>query len=132
MPSFNAADAAEPLEYDFAPYADARGTVPEPSDDQVAEFYGNLSRNLERALGAERVADVDMTDPLEVGALFQSLTSEDHRAMYDSLLDLHAGVCSGEPSREQIAALPFRLRRAFYGMVQGWLRPESSRPATDD
>jgi hypothetical protein len=63
--------------------------------------------------------------------LFASLDSDDHRAMYEQLLTLHADVCGGQPDREAIAALPFRLRRAWYGMVQGWLRPEASKPATD-
>lgn len=132
MTSFKASDALEPLEYDFKPYADAKGTVPEPTDDQVARFYADQARNLESALGEERLADVDMEDPVAVGRLLQSLNADDYGAMYDQLLDTHAAVCSDQPTREEVAALPFRLRRAWYGMVQGWLRPESSRPATDD
>lgn len=129
---FNAQTALEPLEYDMKPYHDARGTVPEPTDEQVAEFYAKLGKQLEIALGAERVADVDMTDPMAVGELFMSLDADDNRKLYDALLELHADVCSGEPSKEAIAALPFRLRRAFYGAVQGWLRPEALTPATSE
>lgn len=132
MTKFDAATAVEPLEYNFAPYHDAKGTVPEPTDDQVAAFYGDLGKQFEKSLGAERLEGVDVTDPLDVAKLFMSLDGDDHRAMYHQLLELHVAVCSGEPSREAIEALPFRLRRAWYGMVQGWLRPESSRPATDD
>lgn len=132
MTKFDAANAVEPLEFDFKPYADVAGTVSEPTDDQVAEFYGTLGRQLENALGEERMKDVDVTDPTDVGRVFMSLTTEDHRTMYEQLLDLHAGVCGDQPSREDVAALPFRLRRAWYGMVQGWLRPEASTPATDD
>lgn len=132
MAKFNAADALEPLEYDFQPYVAAKGTVPEPTDEQVADFYGNMGKQLEVALGAERVAGVDLTDPMQVGRLFMSLTVEDHRRMYDANLDLHSAVCGGQPSRDELAALPFRLRQAFYGMVQGWLRPEASKPATTD
>ena len=132
MAKFTAADAGDPLEYDFRPHDDATGTVPEPTDDQVAEFYAALGRGLEDALGEERVAEVDLTSPYGVASLLGSLTADEHRAMYDYLLTTHADVCSGSPSREQIAALPFRLRRAFYGAVQEWLRPESSRTATDD
>lgn len=132
MSKFNAADAAEPLEYDLAPYApDAKGTVPEPTDDQVAEFYARLGKQFENALGAERLEGVDMTDPVDVAGVYMTLDADDHRKMYQALLDLHADVCSGSPSREAIEALPFRLRRAFYTAVQGWLRPEASRPATD-
>lgn len=131
MPKFEAKDALEALEYDFAPYIEAKGAVPEPTDEQVSAFYGDLGRQLELALGAERVAGVDLTDPMQVGRLFMGLTAEDHRKMYDAALDVHAAVCSDHPSREDLAALPFRLRQAFYGMVQGWLRPEVSTPATN-
>lgn len=128
---FKAEDAVEPLSYSFAPYHDSKGTVPEPTDDQVAAFYGDLGRQLELALGPERMAGVDVTDPIAVGGVFMSLTTDDHKKMYEQLLDLHAAVCSDSPGREVLEALPFRLRRAWYGAVQGWLRPEVSTPATN-
>lgn len=132
MAKFDASTAVDPLEYDFKPYADVKGTVPEPTDDMVAKFYGDLGKQLEHALGEERLEGIDVTDPVDVGQLFQSLDTDDHVKMYEQLLALHADVCGGQPDREAIAALPFRLRRAWYGMVQGWLRPEASRPATSD
>ena len=129
---FDATEDVDPLEFNFAPYADAKGVVPEPSEAQVAAFYVGLSSNMERALGKDRMAGVDPTDPLSMADLLQSLTEEDQAKLGDSLLELHANVCGGEPSREHIAALPFRLRRMFYGAVQGWLRPEGWKPATND
>jgi hypothetical protein len=131
VPEFNAKDAVTPLSYDFAPYADAKGTVPEPTDDQVAQFYGDLANQLTTALG-EKVDGIDMTDPFEVGKVFASLDGDDHRKLYGKLLDLHTAVCSDQPDREAVEKLPYRLRRAWYGMVQGWLRPEASTPATND
>lgn len=131
MPTFNASEA-EPLDYDFNPYIDAKGTVPEPTDDQVAAFYDGLSRQFELALGDDRTDGVDFTEPMSVAALLSSLREEDNRKLYEALLELHVAVCSGAPSREQLEALPFRLRRMFYGAVQGWLRPESWQPATSD
>jgi hypothetical protein len=35
---FKAAEFVEPLDFDFAPYADLKGTVPEPSDRAVNKF----------------------------------------------------------------------------------------------
>ena len=131
MPSFNAKDAVEPLTYDFRPHADVSGEVPEPTDDQVAEFYGDLANQLTRAL-PEKVDGVDVTDPYELSKVLITLDGDDHRKLYDALLDLHAAVCGNSPSREDVEKLPYRLRRAWYGMVQGWLRPEASRPATND
>lgn len=125
MTKFKATEAVEPLDYDMRPYDDAQGTVPEPSNSLVAEFYSKLGKTLEEALGEDRTADVDMTVPEEVGKLFMTLGAEDHEAMYEQLLDLYAKVCGGSPSRDTLAALPYRLRQAFYGAVQGWLRPEA-------
>lgn len=129
---FDATKDVDPLEYDLNPFVDAKGTVPEPTDAQVARFYTDLSRQFELALGKERVAGVEMDDPMSVAELLQSLTTEDQEALYTSLLDLHADVCSGQPSRAELEKLPFRIRRMFYGAVQGWLRPEGWKPATND
>lgn len=132
MAKFNAADAVEPLEYEFRPYSEAKGVVPEPTDDQVAEFYANLGKTLENALGDDdRLQGVDLTDPTQVGRLFLTLTADDHKKMSKSLLELHAAVCGGQPSLEELEVLPYRLRQAFYGALQGWLRPEASKPATN-
>lgn len=131
MVQFNAANAVEPLDYNFSPFVEAKGTVPEPTDEQVADFYANLGNQLENALGKERTEGVDLTDPQQVGKLFMSLTADDHRSMYEALLKLHAAVCSNQPTEDDLRALPFRLRQSFYGMLQEWLRPEASRPATN-
>lgn len=132
MPKFDAATAVDPFEWDFNPRVDAHGTVPEPTDTQVARFYADLSNHLRDALGADRIEGVDLTDPFEVGTLFQSLTAEDNEQLYGRLLEIYAAVCSDSPNRDQLAALPFQVRRKFYGMVQEWLRPEAETPATND
>ena len=131
MTKFNAKDAVEPLDYDFTPYSDAKGTVAEPSDEQVATFYGALAAQLQESLPPERMEGIDVTDPYDVSKLFLTLTGDEYKAMYDRLLELHVAVCSGAPSRDDLEALPYRLRRAWYGMVQGWLRPEASTPDTN-
>lgn len=131
MPEFKASNALEPLQFDFRPHSDVTGEVPEPTDDQVAEFYAGLSTQLKTTLGEERLDGYDLDQPAEVGRLFSTLTADEHKQLYTAMLDLHSAVCGGTPTREQTAELPYRLRQAWYGMVQGWLRPESSRPATN-
>lgn len=131
MPAFKATEAAEPLDYDFRPIFDESGTVPEPTDDQVSEFYAGLTAVMRDALGDERIGDVDLTDPEQVGRLYATLTADDHRTLYGQLLDVHHAVTGERPSREALEALPFRVRQAWYGAVQGWLRPEASGAATN-
>lgn len=132
MPKFKAADALEPLEFDFRPYSDAQGEVPEPTDDLVAAFYVGLANTLKITLGDERLEGFDLNRPEDIGRLFTTLSADEHKQLYTAMLDLHAEVCGGSPSTDDVAALPYRLRQAFYGAVQGWLRPEASRPATSD
>lgn len=132
MTDFKASTAVDPLNYDFKPYCDAKGTVPEPTDDQVAKFYADQARNLQEALPPEKLEGVDLQDPVEVSNLLVDLDESDYSALYEWAVGLYSAVCSNKPSHEEIEALPHRLRRAWYGMVQEWLRPESSRTATDD
>lgn len=134
MPAFKATEAAEALDYDFRPFYDEQGAVAEPSDDQVSEFYAAMTSTIKDGLGEDdpRLLGVDLTDPEQVGKLYLKLTADDHRKMYARMLEVHAAVTGDKPSREALEALPYRVRQAWYGAVQGWLRPESSAPATND
>lgn len=132
MAGFIAKDALDPFPYDLAPYADAKGSVPEPSDELVRAFYAGLGNALEGALGKDRLEGIDLTEPDEVRKLMGQLTEDDLKAMQGQMLDLHAAVCDGSPSREELEALPYRLKQHFYGMLQAWLSPEGSRLATKE
>lgn len=129
MAGFKAASAVDPFDYDFAPYADAKGVVPEPSDETVRGFYVGLGNALKNALGDERTAGIDLSDPAELRKLQSAMTEDDMAKMQEAMLELHASVCGGSPSLEQIEKLPYRLKQAFYGALQRWLSPEASRPA---
>lgn len=122
---FTANKVLDPLEYDFAPYCDAAGSVPEPSDDQVVAYQHGLANAVGEATGAE----VTNRDAL-IEAL-AALTEEQMRKIDEVMLDVHADVCGGSPSREHIATLPYRLKQAWYGYVAAWLSPEAWRPVTN-
>lgn len=130
MTGFNAKDALDPFDYDLRPYADEKGTIPEPSDAAALDFYEGLTDALESALGAERLEGVNLRDADERAQLMSELSREDMEKMQGVMLDLHAGVCNGHPTREGLEALPYRLKQAFYGALQGWLSPEGSTPVT--
>lgn len=138
MGTFNAAEAVEALDFDLNPYVDAKGAVPEPTDKQVQAFYARLGNGLRDVTGE----DLDVTDPVAVAKVMANVTEEQLGKMSDAMLDAHAEVCGakydpatqswsgGHPTREQIEQLPYRVRQAFYGHLQGWLNPEASGPAT--
>lgn len=126
MPEFNAESELDPLTFNFRPYADVDGEVPEPTQEQVAEFYDQLGRQMELALaGDPRLEGYDRTDQEKVADLLASLTLEDGAAINDYAVDMHARVCSNTPDADAVKALPYRLRRAWFGAIQGWLRPEA-------
>jgi len=137
---FKAATAVDPFDYDLKPYADTAGVIPEPSDAQVREFYAGLGNILEDVLGEERLRDIlgddyqrfEQRDP-EAMMKVQAATNnvDDMEKAQERMLDLHAAVCSHRPDRDQLAALPYRVKQAFYGQLQRWLSPEASRPATN-
>ena len=119
------ATQVEGLDYDLRPYVDAHGTVPEPSDDLVEAFYYGLANVLKEALGEERLEGVNIRNADELAPLMADLSREDYKATRVTLLDLYANLCDGRPSRDELEALPYRVRQAFYGAVQEWLRPEA-------
>jgi hypothetical protein len=139
---FSASVDIEPLDYDFKPYVDTKGTVPEPSNEAVTEFYAGIGNMLEAALGEDRLGDILTPAELidfklrkpEPLMKVQAATSnvDDMNKASELALDLHAAVCGGSPSRDDLAALPYRVRQAFYGALQRWLSPDASRPAGND
>lgn len=138
MPAFRAATAVDSLEYDFNPYADLKGTVPEPSDADVRTFYAGQGTMLEDVLGEDRIRTV-LTDP-DDWAKFEARdpqtmqtvmarfnTAEDMEKSQERMLQLVADVTHIDA--DALRPLPYRVKAAFYGMVSEWLTPEGSRPA---
>lgn len=136
---FDAAKDIDPFDYNLSPYVDAKGTTPEPSDEAVRKFYVGLGNMLEDTLGEERLRSILTTEEYADFKLrkpeplikVQAATNneEDMAAASDRALQLHADICGGSPTVDELAQLPFRVKQAFYGALQRWLSPEASRPA---
>jgi hypothetical protein len=108
--AFSAADAVVKLDWNFRPFVDANGTVPEPTTDQVGAFFDDLRVILDRP--------EDDTDQNVVQ--FMGQMSRDQKLFADpKLLAAHAALCSDQPTAEQLAGLPHRHRQAFFGWVIG-------------
>lgn len=108
MAGFKAETVVEKLEWDFRPFvADAHGVTPEPSDDKAFAFLEAL-RDLTNADSDEEA----------VGKL-AGMSSEEMRAVEEKLVGATADLCSDCPTRDQITALPYRQRQAFFGYITG-------------
>jgi hypothetical protein len=133
---FKAEWVAEPLDYDFAPYApNIKGTIPEPSTKLIDAFRRKWDALFMGAqLAAENVkkdktdqpkftADAPMSTILQEWADFE-LESPVVAAFDKAIVDTIAFVCQNKPSAAQINKLPARQRQAFVT----WVREEMTNP----
>lgn len=136
--AFDAADQVEPMDYNFDTIAKAypgrypllegvSGTVPEPSDEAVQ----HLQHRLTTATKGLIPDGIDTTDRTALALALREMPEGLFRDAEESVIDALAELTAGSPTREQIAALPFRIRRNFVRWLQKELMdPESSTAAT--
>lgn len=121
--AFNAATVVEALDWSFEPFVAAKGVIREPTDEQIAAYLADV-----KAIGLEikeKVPDApDGNDPVGLMGALEDLDLDIVAALTGRMAGITAALCSGEPSREQILALPPRRRTMFYG----WLNAEVMSP----
>lgn len=127
MSTFNLTDEVGALDYNFEPYA-GKGTIPEPSTMQIQAFRQALGEMLGEV-------DEDSSNKVDDVALAKRLAEylkSDTTEADEKSLHIVADVCSNQPSFDDLQALPYRARQAFFGWVVGMLLvPEGARPATN-
>lgn len=127
MGGFKAREVVSALEYDFAGIKAntpedqelldaARGVTPEPSTMQVRR----MNTRQKALLGLP--ADATVKDTLDALA---TKSEEELLEIDEEQLDIVADITSGEPSRDELAALPWRHRQGYYG----WLLGELNNPS---
>ena len=136
---FDAAEAVPELEWSFhtlylrKPEAypglkDAHGVTDEPSDDDIERFQKAMAT----AMGKAVPDGVDPTDRAAVARASQDMPDGQFKEIQDSILDAVAELTKGSPSREQLAALPFRHKRRYIESLQRDLvDPEGAAAATN-
>lgn len=128
MAKFDAGASVEALDYDFstikvadeqsaAILKDAKGTVPEPTQDALERFQEQL-RETVIGNGLEDIVGLGEDAPPEQVISAMSTLDEGalHRVMQGTN-DAIKQLCAGSPSPEQIDALPARVRLAFVGWL---------------
>lgn len=127
MPGFAAENVVEPLDWDFAPYVSARGTIPEPTDKQIAEFLTGM-KALVKEIQAD-IPDMEATDPAVIFQAMEDLDPAKTIEAVGKMCTVYAALCSGTPSAEQIQALPMRVRTIFFSWLQAEvMSPEAVSP----
>jgi hypothetical protein len=120
LPAFSAESVVEALDYSFLPYTDAKGTIREPTDQQIAKFLAGVKGVVKDAEG-KLPSGVDAASVMEA---LDDLDPEDMVSLMGKMAQLYADLCSGDPSKAQILALPMRVRQQFFG----WLQTEVMNP----
>src|ERR1044072_8286008 len=126
MAGFDAATAGEPMEYDFTKYDAGKGVVPEASTKEMQDFQREFAKVMRKGQALE-VSDEDAMKMTEKE--FDKL-QKDAAAIGEELDDLIAGLCKGEPAKEDVAKLPFRVKTAFSKWLMEQFRPEGETSGT--
>jgi len=126
--SFVLQDEVSELTYNFEPYGGS-GPIPEPSSDQIQDFKNAIADLIASTPAPE--GDRDSMTPQQMVASISTILKRDTSESDEKVLHMAADVCSGQPSFDEIQALPFRARTAFLGWLVGTLiLPEVPMPAT--
>jgi hypothetical protein len=123
LAGFKAEGVVEALDYDFKPYVKASGTVPEPTDRQIADFLGDMKALLKEVEG-DLPKDVNLDDPGSILAAMEDLDTEVTIKMTGKMCGVYSKLCSGTPTEKQIQDLPPRIRQIFFN----WLQTEVMSP----
>jgi hypothetical protein len=129
MSKFVLAEEVSELEYNFEPHA-GKGTIPEPTSDQITAFRKSLGELVESEMPAGM-----QSSEMEQGQFAQTLSTylnRDTTEIDEKILHMASAVCSDHPSFDDLSLLPFRARQAFLGWLVGILLvPEVPMPATN-
>lgn len=117
MPGFVAQGVVEALDFDFNPYVKAKGTIPEPTDNQIAHFLREIKAIFSEARSG-LPEDIDPADASSVLAAIDNLDLEAQIASLGKMAQAYAELCSDTPSAAQIMALPMRVRAIFFAWLQ--------------
>ena len=127
MAGFVATEAVEPLDYDFTGFVEgpeAKGTVPEPSQQAMAGY-----RKAVLAVITE-YKDVQDIDPNDLGTDDLGKVSERADELEKRMDALTAKLCKNTPSAETLAQLPWRHKLLFSKWLQEQFNPGKLTLAT--
>jgi len=124
MPKFDAGSVVEPLAYDFTtikgyPHKRAKGEIQEPTDEQIATLLGALRESMSDAgkmVGSGNEVQ-DFTDPAAFLHQLDNFDPAVFTELYAKVARAYADLCSGQPSFEEISALPMRVRVRFFSWI---------------
>lgn len=126
--TFSLEDELDALNYDFRPYVESHGTIPEPSSAQIKALQSAMRSALKPALESLSV-EADTANVADLIAALAEPTKADLKAAAKAELAIVTAIsecCSGTPSVDDLQALPWRAQQMFVGWLSGvLLNPEA-------
>lgn len=130
---FNAGEVLEPLDYDFSAFGGPVGTVPEPSTGDVRGYFKAMKdmakearkyKDIEAKLGdVDDLTDEELADRMATLDEAEEGVNELQRLQKEAL----AGLCSNQPSFDELDRLPHRVFQAFNTWLVGEIAPKKDR-----
>jgi hypothetical protein len=128
MPGFVAEGVVERLDYDFRPYVNASGTIPEPTDKRIELFLKGIKQLYTDAKAATPAIEADASPAGLINAL-DMLDPEATVKVMTGMSEVYAELCGGTPTVDEINQLPMRVRTVFFAWLQGEvMAPEAVTP----
>lgn len=120
MPTFDAGDVVESLDWDFTKAGvKAKGTIPEPTDAQIGDFLDGLKKLYTDVQGSGLAPEIqEHATPEQMMEALAGVTGEAYVDFMAKIAGLFAKLCSDKPTQDNLLALSMRVRVKFYGWVQ--------------
>lgn len=105
------------LRYDFKTFGGIQGIVPDPSDEQIEAFMRGM-REMAKKYGGDEDLDVDNLSAEQLQDLLEDDSNLRITEAQQEIAELTSELTSGSPNKEQLLALPFRVRQGFLRWLQ--------------
>lgn len=126
MAGFDAATAVDPMDWDFSKYEGGTGTVPEPSTNEMKAFQKEFAKIMRKGAAL----DIDDDDALKMSEKEFVAFQKKADAIGEELDVAVARLCKNQPSEEQMAKLPFRVKTQFSKWLMAEMNPEGEAAGT--
>lgn len=117
MAGFKSSDYGT-VQYDFRPDSTIQGTIPDPSDELIQQFFKEFNEFLKENGLDDAPNEYELrSDPEKLQKELERIRSIDKVAIHHQQLKIIAKLCQDQPSVEDMMTLPYRKRIRFVQFV---------------
>lgn len=119
MAGFKSSDYGT-VQYDFNPEVKIKGTIPDPSDEMLQQYFKEIREFFKRNnLDGLTPTEYELrTDPAKFKEMLDLIDSVDKIHANHELVDIVCRLCGNQPNTEEVLGLPYRKRIKFLQFAQ--------------